>query len=114
MRIERADLGPGTVLRLAGDLDERGVDALRTAMYECLTQGRFKVVLGLRDVGFISYLGVGVMVERLRKLRDLGGDVKLVSINLYTERLFRMAGVTSLFETYDSESQAIGVFQEAA
>jgi hypothetical protein len=54
------------------------------------------------------------MVERLRKLRNLGGDVKLVSINLYTERLFRMVGVTSLFEAYDSESQAIGVFQEAA
>lgn len=114
MRIERVDLGAVTVLRLAGDLDERGVDALRTAMYESLTQGRFNLVLNLREVGFISYLGVGVMVERLRKLRDLGGDVKLVGINLYTERLFRMVGVTSLFETYDSETRAIGVFQEAA
>ena len=114
MRIERVDLGAVTVLRLSGDLDERGVDALRTALYECLTEGRFKVVLSLGEVGFISYVGVGVMVERLRKLRDLGGDVKLVRINLYTERLFRMSGVTSLFETYDTETQAIGVFQEAA
>ena len=114
MQIERVDLGAVTVLRLAGDLDEHGVDALRTALYECLTQGRFKVVLGLREVGFISYLGVGVMVERLRKLRDLWGDIRLVGINLYTERLFRMVGVTSLFKTYDSEAQAVGVFQEAA
>ncbi len=114
MRIERVELGAVTVFRLAGDLDERGVDALRTGLYECLTQGRFQIVLSLGEVGFISYLGVGVMVERLRKLRDLGGDIKLVGINLYTERLFRMVGVTSLFETYDNETQAIGVFQEAA
>ncbi|MBN2308674.1 MAG: STAS domain-containing protein, partial [Candidatus Hydrogenedentes bacterium] len=108
------ETGPVTVLRLDGDMDEAGVESLRTALYECATQGRFRVVLNLRDVGFMSYMSVGVLVERLRKFRGFGGDIKLVGLNLYTERLFRMVGITGLFERFDNEAQAAGTFQEAA
>ena len=114
MTVDRADLGNVTVLNLSGDLDEGGVNELRTSLFECITQERFNLVISLSEVRFMSYLGVGVLVERLRKVRGLGGDMKLVGINLYTERLFRMVGVSSLFETYDSEGQAMSVFQEAA
>ncbi len=114
MKVERKDIGAVTVLRLAGDIDESGVDVLRTSMYECLAEGRHQVIMNLGGVRFISYMGVGVLVERLRKLRALNGDLKLVGMNLYAQRLFRMVGVTSLFDTFESESQAIGQFQEAA
>ncbi|GMV93855.1 MAG: hypothetical protein AMXMBFR82_36330 [Candidatus Hydrogenedentota bacterium] len=114
MNVERTDIGAVTVLRLEGDIDETGVDALRTALYECINDGRSKLVLNLSSIRFISYMGVGVLVERLRKLRAQGGDMKLVGINLYTQRLFRMVGVQSLFDTFESETQALGVYQEAA
>jgi len=114
MDVERNEVGNVTVLRLAGDIDDGGVGALRTAMYGCAKDARFNVVMNMGEVGFISYMGVGVMVERLRKMRSLGGDVKLVGLNVYAQRLFRMVGVTSLFESYDTEGQAVSVFQEAA
>ena len=114
MKAERKDTGAVTVLRLQGDIDEMGVDALRTSLYECISDGRFKLVLNLSGIRFISYMGVGVLVERLRKVRALNGDLKLVGINLYTQRLFRMVGVSALFDAYDSETQAIGVYSEAA
>lgn len=114
MTIDRMDKGSVTVLHLDGDLDEGGVAALRTAMYECVEQGRFRLVVEMSDVRFISYLGVGVLVERLRRLRALGGDMKLAGLNIYADRLFRMVGVSSLFETFDSEAKAVAVFQEAA
>ncbi|HOE65021.1 MAG TPA: STAS domain-containing protein [Candidatus Hydrogenedentes bacterium] len=114
MKVDRAEVGSVTVLRLEGDLDENGVDELRGALYGCITDGRLKIVLALNEVRFISYMGVGVMVERLRKLRSLGGDIKLSGVNLYAQRLFRMVGVTSLFDAYECETQAIGVYQEAA
>ncbi|MDZ4858882.1 MAG: STAS domain-containing protein [Candidatus Hydrogenedentes bacterium] len=114
MKVERKDIGAVTVLRLAGDIDETGVDVLRTSMYECLAEGRHQIIMNLSGVRFVSYMGVGVLVERLRKLRALNGDLKLVGMNLYAQRLFRMVGVTTLFDTFESEVQAIGQFQEAA
>jgi anti-anti-sigma factor len=114
MKIERKDIGAVTILRLAGDIDEGGVDTLRTSMYECLAEGRHQIIMNLSGVRFISYMGVGVLVERLRKLRAVNGDLKLVGMNLYAQRLFRMVGVSSLFDSFESETQAIGQFQEAA
>ena len=114
MNIDRAEVGNVTVLRLQGDLNETGVDKLRTVLFECISAGRANLIINLREVGVLSYMGLGVIVERLRTVRGLDGDMKLVGVNIATERLFRMVGVTSLFESYDTEAHAIAVYQEAA
>ena len=50
----------------------------------------------------------------MRQFRSYDGDMKLVGLNLYTQRLFRMTGVTSLFDVYENEADAIRDYQEAA
>lgn len=114
MNVDRTESGPVTVLRLEGDIDGDGVNSLRVALLGCITGKRFNVVVNLSKIGFVSYMGVGVLVERLQQLRKAGGDIKLVGINLYTERLFRLAGVSSVFEIYDTEARAIAGFRQAA
>lgn len=114
LNIERADYGDVTVMRLKGDVDEGSVNELRTAFFDCLTEGRVKIVLNLKEMGMISYMGLGVIVERLRKIRAFNGDIKLAATNMYTERMFRMVGVTALFNTFESEIKAVRTFQEAA
>lgn len=114
LQIESENAGQATVLRLAGDIDEDGVPELRVALRACLRAGEYNVVLNMEAVKFISYMGVGVLVERLRQFQAGDGDLKLVGLNLYTQRLFRMVGVTLLFDTLDSEGQALQVFKEAA
>lgn len=112
--IESVNAGQATILRLHGEIDEDGVGELRKALVRCLRTGEYNVVLNLDSTRYISYMGVGVLVERLRQFRANGGDMKLVGLNLHAQRLFRMVGVTSLFDALDNETQAIQVFQEAA
>lgn len=114
LRVDVDTIGQVTLLRLDGDIDEPGVQELRIALMRCLREDRHHVVVNLAGVKFISYMGVGVLVERLRQFRANNGDLKLVALNVYAQRLFRMVGVTSLFDTYDSEEQAIQVYQRAA
>ena len=114
LRIERLETGAVTVLRLEGDIDEEGMNHLRLALMGCIQDQRCHVVANMAGVKFVSYMGVGVLVERLRQLRAYRGDLKLVAVNLYTERLLRMVGVTKVFETYATESQAVQVYREAA
>jgi anti-anti-sigma factor len=114
MEIDRDTSGEIIILRLDGDLDEGSVDVLRNALFECISSGRCSIVMNLSQVRFISYMGLGVLVERLRHIRKTKGDIKLVGMNLYAERLFRMVGVSALFEYYDSEDSALLVFQKAA
>lgn len=114
LAINKYEHGAVTVLRLEGDIDEDGMNVLRLSLMECIQAQRCNVVVNLSSVKFVSYMGVGVLVERLRQLRTASGDLKLTGVNLYTERLFRMIGVTNVFETFATEAQAIQAFAEAA
>ena len=114
MKLERTEMGNVTLLRLAGDIDEDGVSKLRVGLLDCLKDQRTNLVLNLRGVRLVSYMGLGVLVERLRQVRASSGDMKLVGINISLDRMFRMAGVSSLFEVYESETDAVQVYQQAA
>lgn len=114
MKIERTELENVTVLRLVGDIDEEGVNSLRVGLLTCIKDRRMNLVVNLRGVRLVSYMGLGVLVERLRQLRACSGDMKLVGVNVSLDQMFRMAGVSSLFETYSNEADAVQVYQQAA
>lgn len=114
LEVERLESGAVSVLRLEGDIDEGSVDVLRKAIMGCIADQRFNVVVNLSGVKFISYMGLGVLVERLRQLRSHDGDLKLTGVNLYTQRLIRMVGAKNIFEIFEIESQAISQFRKAA
>lgn len=103
-----------TIVRVDGEVDEDGVRQLRVALVNCLRNNGYNVVVNLSGMQFISYMGVGVLVERWRQFRSHEGDMKLVGLNLYAQRLFRMTGVTSLFDVYESEADAIQAYREEA
>lgn len=115
MEINRSDVGNVTVLRLSGDMvDEAGIDPLREHLLECWRHNRVQLVLNLSEVGVMSYMGLGIFVDWLRKMRASHGDMKLVGANVYFERTMRMMGMKSLFETFDTEHTAVSFFHEAA
>lgn len=114
LNIDRLETGAVTVLRLDGDIDEEGMNELRLALMGCIQDHRYNVVVNMAEVKFVSYMGVGVLVERLRQLRAYNGDMRLTGVNLYTQRLFRMVGVGHVFDVSDSEQQAIQKYQKAA
>lgn len=114
MKSERYEIGAVTVLRLEGEIDEGGMDVLRDAILECVRDQRCNLVANMAGITFVSYMGVGVLMEGLRVLRTYGGDLKLSGVNLYTDRLFRMVGVGKIFETYDNEEPAVNSYRQAA
>ncbi len=114
LTVDRYEMGSVTILRLVGDIDEGGMNELRLALMHCIKDERCNVVVNMTDVKFVSYMGVGVLVERLRQLRAYNGDLKLSNVNMYTQRLFRMSSVTKLFSMFASEPEAIQAFRVAA
>jgi len=114
MKLEREENGSVTVLRLTGDIDEHGVNTLRLGLLRCIKDRRCNIVVNLSGVRMVSYMGLGVLVERLRQCRMCNGDLKLVGVNMSLQQMFRMAGVSALFEVYESEPNAVQVYQAAA
>ncbi len=98
------------ILRLEGDLDENGVNDLRLALLESFRNGNSNIIINLAEVSYVSYLGIGALLERLQMARANHGDLVLVGPNLCTLRFIQMIGLTSVFSIYDSEDKALQHF----
>ena len=114
LNIETENIGDVASVRLEGEVDEDGgVRKLKESLVSCLKRKEYNTVVNLSGMEFISWMGIGVLVKRVRQFRSYDGDMKLVGLNLYTQRLFRMTGVTSLFDFYDTEVDAIREYRGA-
>lgn len=114
MTINRVEKGRVTVFRISGDIDQDGVNELRVVLRECVKTRRARLVMNLSETGYVSFMGVGVLLERKRQLQALGGDLKLAGMNLFAQRVLQMAGVSKMFAVFDTEAQALEGFREAA
>lgn len=115
LAIERLDLGEVTVLRLRGEIEESSLNTLLLALVNCLEQRRYRVILNLVGVAFISNKCCGPLVDRLSRFQEAGGDMYLASPNLYIRRLLRMLCLNHVFHCYDTEDQAVrGISNPAA
>jgi anti-sigma B factor antagonist len=65
------------------------------------------VVLQMEEVGFIDSSGLGALVRLVSSARAKGGDIKLCGVQERVRKTLEMTNLLSLFETYDSQAEAI-------
>lgn len=111
LTIEERQAGDVTVLVLAGQmvLDD-GDLALGRRIRDLIDRGRSRVVLDLGGVTYIDSSGVGMLVAKLKSLKEKGGDMKLLHLNRRAESLLGMLKLLIVFETFQDEAAAVRSF----
>ncbi len=110
--LERKVIQDITVIDVTGDIDFREMIRIKEVIGSLIEKDRTKFVLNLKAVDHINYLSIGVLVERLRVLRNLNGDLKLAGMSPYVRNIFRVVGMDQFFEDYNSLEDAIQSFDE--
>jgi anti-sigma B factor antagonist len=87
-----------------------GAMLLRTAVRDLLDTGIRKIILDLRDVGYIDSSGLGELVGTYGSVRKEGGQLKLVSPSKRVRDLLQMTHLASLFDIQADEASAIQSF----
>ena len=112
-----------SVLDVTGDIDFREMIRIKEAIGSLIEKERTKVVLGqvgvgdldrlnLKSVDHINYLSIGVLLERLKLLRNLNGDLKLAGMSPFLRDIFKVVGMDRFFEDYTSLEDAIESFDD--
>jgi anti-sigma B factor antagonist len=115
LTIGERQVGDVTVLTLTGQiLLDDGDLALRKQIHGLVERGFVKVVLDLGGVSYIDSSGVGMIVAKLKTLKERGGDMKLLHLDRRAESLFSMLKLLILFETFQAEAEAVRSFGEPA
>jgi len=99
--------GDVTVVSVAGEVDVYTAAQLRAALDEEVAADRVQLVVDLDEVTFLDSTGLGVLVGRLKLVRNSSGWLRLVCSNERILRVFRITGLDKVFGIHASVDEAL-------
>lgn len=109
--VERKDNEDVTVLATHGYLDAHTAPEFENALNQLLQEKRYKIVVSLEGLQYISSAGLGVFMGFIEEVRQHEGDIKITQVSPRVFKVFDLLGFPSLYEFYDSTEEAIGKFK---
>jgi anti-sigma B factor antagonist len=114
MQIEERNVGDVTVLDLKGKMTlGEGDELLKDKINSLIHQGQRKLLLNLEGVPYIDSAGLGEIVRTYTTVSRQGGSLKLVNLTKRITDLLSITKLLTVFETFDSEKEAVASFQKA-
>ena len=115
LKIEERLVGNVTILDMVGKLTmDHGAQHLKDKINSLIAQQHTSVVLNLKNVSYIDSGGLGQLAASFGSVKKTGGSMKLLSVNSRNHDLLSITRLVTLFETFDSESEAVRSFESAA
>nr|WP_307775414.1 STAS domain-containing protein [uncultured Cetobacterium sp.] len=99
------------VIKVYGELDALVAPKLKEKISKQIEMDTTKFIIDFEELVHINSLAMGILRGKLRTVRDLGGDIKLVGLNDHIKTIFEMIGLDELFEIYSTEQEAIASFR---
>lgn len=97
MKYTQTDKGDETILEIDGALDAVTAPDLRPVVEQLVSEGRRSVTLELSSLRLIDSSGVGVIVSLWRRIRDNGGQVRIVGLRDQPRAIFRLLSLDRVF-----------------
>ena len=115
MQIEERAVGDVMVLDLKGKITlGEGDELLKDKVNSLVNQGHKKIVLNLADVPYIDSAGLGEIVRTYTTVSRQGGSLKLLNLTKRITDLLSITKLLTVFETFDSENEAVQSFSASA
>ncbi len=105
MKMRTREVEGVLVIALEGNLTlTKGSEELRQRVKALVEDGKSRLLLDLRPLGYIDSAGIGSIVACYTVANKHGGDLKLISLD---ERFGRLLSVV---ERFDDEAEAVASF----
>ena len=115
MQIQERNVGDVKVLDLKGKITlGEGDELLKDKVNSLINQGHRKIVLNLAEVPYIDSAGLGEIVRTYTTVSRQGGSLKLLNLTKRITDLLAITKLLTVFETFDSENEAIRSFSASA
>jgi anti-sigma B factor antagonist len=105
-----------TVLQLSGRITlTDGTDLLQESLQRLVDEGRTQVVLDFQQVPYVDSTAMAVIIRmHLRLSRQKQGRLKLVGVIGHVRELLTVTQLSSVFEIFDLEADAVASFAQGA
>lgn len=108
LQITERQVGHVTIFSLSGQLVyDGGTRLLREALTKAVGDGARACLLDLHEITYLDSGGVGSLVAMFRHVTRRGGQLKLVRPSASARRVLGIARLTSVFDIFDDEPEAL-------
>lgn len=98
------------VISLTGSLDALTADQAQRTIGDQLDGGQHQIVLDLDQLDFMSSSGLRLLLNVLRRSRDLGTGFCLAAVQPDVRRSLEISGLERILDIYRSVEDAVGRF----
>ena len=97
-------------IKVSGFLDAHTFEQLEEAINKQFSESRYKIIVDLTNVDYISSAGAGVFIAALSEAEENGGRIILLNPTKGVLDVFGLLGLTQIFEIVDSREEALEAF----
>ena len=108
--MKRNSNGGVEVLNCSQALDADEMVSMKNKMNRLISRNQKNVVLDMSQTSSVDLAGLGILVERLRTIRSLNGDIKFCNIRPEIYQVLQLVGLNGLMELYPSREEALASF----
>jgi len=111
MEIENTQYKHCDLIKITGRVDSSTAPKLAEAIDKITEASRFKIVIDMSNVDFISSAGLRVLISAQKECRRYNrGHVVFAGMPKFIMDVFDLAGFTPLFKVFEDVTAAVGYF----
>jgi len=96
-----------SVIKVGGYIDTTTSAELEHSLEQLLQQGKYKIIIDLKNVDYISSAGWGIFISEIKGIREKGGDLKLVGMIPDVYEVFELLEFNFILRAFETIDEAI-------
>lgn len=99
--------GNTLIVKVTGDMDHHNAGTLRSAIDREIRQRPVKnLVFDLSELDFMDSSGIGLILGRYKRIKELEGNVFIAAARPEVERIINLSGLHKIIPLYDTMEKA--------
>lgn len=102
--------GDVLVVGVVGQLVVGNRQEFKQTVIDEVERGARRVLIDFSETGYVDSSGLGALVSLNKRLRELGGELRLAALNEDMRTLFELTRLDTLFKLYSTRAEAVAQF----
>ncbi len=102
------------IISAKGFIDTTTAPDLEKKLEEQLALNKYKIIVDLKNIDYVSSAGWGVFVSEIREIRENNGDLVLINMSSDVYDVYELMEFSSILKSFDNVEDAVSNFTGAA
>jgi len=112
VKLKRRLVGDVMILDLSGNVTGGPDQKLfQNAIREVVEEGHKKILINMEDVPWVNSTGLGILMGGFATVSNAGGSLRFMNVGNRIQPLLLVTRLQLVFQTYDSEADALAGFE---